>query len=99
MTQYSHLIQEAREKEAAEIWGKKVALIHAFNTDNTTVWYEERPDDGRVIDTHYNDGRIERWLPERNETVWMGEIIQGKALLHRAMKAFSDMGRSLGGGR
>ena len=97
MTQYTHLIQEAREKEAAEKWGKRISLIHAFNTDNTKMWYEERPDDGRVIDTCYNDGRIERWLPERNKTIWMGEIIQGKALLHRAIKAFSDMGKTLGG--
>ena len=59
VTEYAELVAKRRlELEAVE-WGNNVKDIHGFDTTTTSMWYETRPNDGRVMDIRYNDGRIE----------------------------------------
>ena len=40
MTEFDHLVEQQREKNKAEEWGKHVSQIHAFNSNNTNMWYD-----------------------------------------------------------
>ena len=61
VTEYAEVVAKRRiELEAVE-WGNNVKDIHGFDTKTTSMWYETRPNDGRVMDK-YNDGRIERHI-------------------------------------
>ena len=44
----------------AEEWAKGVSDIHIFDTTQCRMAYDTNPEDGRVTDTRYLDGRIER---------------------------------------
>ena len=44
----------------AEEWAKGVKSLHSFDTRKCTMAYDTNTEDGNVIDTEYNDGRIER---------------------------------------
>ena len=83
MTEFDHLVEQQREKNRAEEWGKHVSLIHAFNSDNTNMWYDDREGDGRVIDTSYNSGLIEREIISTGKTVYIGKRDRGETLIDR----------------
>ena len=83
MTQYDDVIEKQRIKAAAEEWGKNIKEIHAFNSDNTNVWYDTRKGDGRVIDTSYNSGLIEREIISTGKTVYIGKRDRGETLIDR----------------
>ncbi len=83
MTQYDSAVEKQREKNRAEEWGKLVQQIHAFNTDNTNMWYDTRKGDGRVIDTSYNSGLIEREIISTGKTVYIGKRARGETLIDR----------------
>lgn len=44
----------------AEEWANGIKGIHVFDTTKCRMGYDTHPKDGRVTDTEYNDGRIER---------------------------------------
>ena len=44
----------------AEEWAKWVKSLHSFDTRKCMMAYDTHTEDGSVIDTEYNDGRIER---------------------------------------
>ena len=69
MTQYDDRVSAVTDKLAAEAWGNKVKDMHGFDSNTTTVWYTDRQD-GRVIDTRFNDGRIKREIIETGEEVF-----------------------------
>ena len=45
---------------SAEEWAKGVKSLHSFDTRKCMMAYDTHTEDGSVIDTEYNDGRIER---------------------------------------
>jgi|TARA_Y100000310_G_scaffold325655_1_gene389432 hypothetical protein len=83
MTQYDDVIEKQRIKAAAEEWGKNIKEIHAFNSDNTNVWYDSRKGDGRVIDTSYNSGLIKREIISTGKTVYIGKRDRDETLIDR----------------
>jgi len=90
MTQYDDRVREHDLKMKAEAWGKRVKDIHTFSTKTTTVWYEERPEDGRVMDIRYNNGVIERHLLSSNKVVYMGKKAEKLNLLEAFQKWRTD---------
>jgi hypothetical protein len=85
MTQYDEKVKEQALKLQAEQWGKQIKDMHSFDTKLTSVWYEERPNDGRVMDVRYNNGIIERHLHGTNTIVYLGKKI-GKLNLMEAFQ-------------
>ncbi len=81
MTQYYEVVEQQRLMLEAEEWSKGVKDIHCFNTETCTVWYEKRPDDGRVMDIRFNDGRIRRELLPSGKIVYFGSRLKGNQLL------------------
>ena len=81
MTEYTEAVERQRLINEAEKWAKLPSQIHAFNTTNTSVWYDDRRTDGRVIDTHFNDGRIERELRPSGKIVKMGKKLSRARLI------------------
>ena len=83
MTQYDDVIEKQRIKAAAEEWGKNIKEIHAFNSDNTNVWYDSRKGDGRVIGISYNSGLIKREIISTGKTVYIGKRDRDETLIDR----------------
>jgi len=89
MTQYDERVDKVRDRLAAEAWGNKVKDMHGFDSNTTTVWYTDRQD-GRVIDTRFNDGRIKREIIETGEVLWLGEQQPRTTLLDSFYRAMAD---------
>ena len=53
--------------------------LHAHSL--TSLWYDDRGNDGSVLDTEYNDGSIQIEIRETGEIVWFGEKLTGDALI------------------
>jgi len=86
MGQYDEVVERQRVLLEAEEWADGVKDLHTFDTKTTNMWYEKRPDDGRVMDVRYNDGRIQRSLlgdrPKGTKcTIWFGERLTGDDLI------------------
>ena len=90
MTQYDYLMRRKRQELAAEDWGNEVADIHAFNTEQVTMWYDNRPDDGHVLDVRYNNGKIKRTL-STGRVVWIGEQISKKSMIELFSSYMEDL--------
>ena len=84
------LSMDAAEELAAEEWGSKIASIHAFNTKRVTMGYDNRPEEGSVMDIVYNNGRIQRTL-STGRVIWMGEPLSKKTLLNYFSSAMEDI--------
>ena len=83
MGQFEDRVQKQRDLLAAEEWADGVAQIHVHRLKS--LWYETRPqdtDDGKVIDTIYNDGLIERHLPDGG-VVFLGKRLKGQDLVDK----------------
>lgn len=90
MTQYDYIMRRKRQELAAEDWGNEVADIHAFNTEQVTMWYDNRLDDGHVLDIRYNNGKIKRIL-STGRVVWIGEQHSKKSMLERFSNYMEDV--------
>ena len=62
MGQYDEVVERQRLLLEAEEWANGVKDLHTFNTETCNMWYETRPDDGRVMDVRFNDERIKRTI-------------------------------------
>ena len=60
MGQYDDRVERQRLLLEAEIWADGIESIHGFDTRKVTMAYDDYLDDGIVVDTTFNDGRIER---------------------------------------
>ena len=60
MGQYDDKVQRQRLLLEAEVWADGIESIHGFDTRKVTMAYDDYLDDGIVVDTTFNDGRIER---------------------------------------
>jgi len=90
MTQYDYIMRRKRQELAAEDWGNKVADIHAFNTEQVTMWYDNRLDDGHVLDVRYNNGKVKRTL-STGRVVWIGEQISKKSMVEMFSNYMEDL--------
>jgi flavin-dependent dehydrogenase len=79
MSEHNEIVERQRQLLAAEKWAKGVKTLHAHSL--TSLWYDDRGNDGSVLDTEYNDGRIQREIRETGETIWFGEELTGDALI------------------
>ena len=60
MGQYDDKVERQRLLLEAEVWANGIESIHGFDTRKVTMAYDDYLDDGIVVDTTFNDGRIER---------------------------------------
>ncbi len=86
MSEYDEVVEKQRILLEAEEWAKGINQIHCFDAATTCMWYEEHPEDGRVTDTTYNDGRIVRTKDDQTIRVY-GERLTGDALVDKYNKA------------
>ena len=86
MSEYDEVVEKQRLLLEAEEWAKGVNQKHCFDAATTCMWYEEHPEDGRVTDTTYNDGRIVRTQDGQTIRVY-GERLTGDALVDKYNKA------------
>ena len=82
MSEYDEVVEKQRILLEAEEWAKGISQIHCFDAAITCMWYEEHPEDGRVTDTTYNDGRIVRTKDDQTIRVY-GERLTGDALIDK----------------
>jgi len=83
MTQFDDKVQRQRDLLAAEEWAKGVAVVHVHSL--SSMWYDTRPNDtrdGKVTDTVYNDGVVERRLPDGG-IVYLGKKLVGQDLVDK----------------
>ena len=90
MTQYDYILRRRREEIAAEDWGNEVTDVHAFNTTQVTMWYDNRLDDGSVLDVRYNNGRIKRTLSTGRQ-IWIGEPLSKRSLVDKFSNYMEDL--------
>ena len=82
MSEYDEVVEKQRILLEAEEWAKGINQIHCFDAATTCMWYEEHPEDGRVTDTTYNDGRIVRTKDDQTIRVY-GKRLTGDALIDK----------------
>ena len=85
MSQHNEVVERQRQLIAAEKWAKGIKAIHAHSL--TSLWYDDRGNDGSVCDTEYNSGLIEREIRKTGETVYFGEPLTGDALINQYTRA------------
>ena len=79
MSQHDGVVERQRQLLAAEKWAKGVKTLHAHSL--TSLWYDDRGNDGSVMDTEYNDGLVMREIRETGEIVYFGKSLEGDELL------------------
>jgi len=79
MTQYDETVDKQRRLILAEEWAKGVKSLHAHSL--TSCWYDDRGNDGSVLDIEYNDGLVMREVRETGEIVYFGNSLKGDELL------------------
>lgn len=82
MTEYTESVKRQALLLEAEIWADGIAGIHVFDTRKVTMAYDEYLDDGNVVDTTFNDGRIERRKDGKLIRI-LGEKLEGDALIDK----------------
>lgn len=82
MTEYTETVKRQALLLEAEVWADGIASIHAFDTRKVTMAYDEYLDDGNVVDTTFNDGRIERRKNGKLIRI-LGEKLQGDELIDK----------------
>ena len=88
MTEYKELVEKQRKMIEAEKWARGVYSIHSHQLKS--MWYETRPydmDSGFVTDTMFNDGTIQRRLPNGGLVFLENEKLIGDELIDAWEKA------------
>lgn len=89
MGQFDDKVERQRQLLKAEKWAEQVKDIHAHQL--TSMYYETEETindtkDGGVLDIRYNDGLIERHLPN-GELRYFGERLTGDELIRAWRRA------------
>ena len=79
MSEHNEVVERQRQLLAAEKWAKGVKTLHAHSL--TSLWYDDRGNDGSVMDTEYNDGLVMREIRKTGEIVYFGKSLEGDELL------------------
>ena len=82
MTEYADSVKRQALLLEAEVWADGIVSIHGFDTRKVTMAYDEYLDDGIVVDTTFNDGRIERRKDGKLIRV-LGEKLEGDELIDK----------------
>jgi hypothetical protein len=85
MSEHNEIVERQRQLLLAEEWSKGIKAIHAHSL--TSLWYDDRGNDGSVCDTEYNSGLIEREIRKTGETVYFGEPLSGDDLIDQYSRA------------
>jgi len=85
MTEFKNAVERQKTLLEAEVWADGVAGIHIFDTRKVTMAYDNHLDDGRVVDTTFNDGRIERRIDGKLIRV-LGEKLEGDELIDKYLR-------------
>jgi len=76
MSEFNDQVERQRNRLLAEKWANGVKSLHAHSLDS--CWYAPNREDGSVLDTEYNDGRVKREIRDTGETVWLnldGQVV------------------------
>ena len=79
MSEHNEIVERQRLLLEAEAWSRGVKTLHAHAL--SSMWYDDRGNDGSVMDTEYNSGLIKREIVETDEVVYFGKKLKGEALL------------------
>ena len=79
MSEHDKVVDRQRRLLSAEKWARGVKTLHAHSL--TSLWYDDRGNDGSVMDTEYNDGLVMREIRATGEIVYFGEPVTGDELL------------------
>jgi len=85
MTEFKNAVERQKKLLEAEVWADGIAGIHAFDTRKVTMAYDNHLDDGHVVDTTFNDGRIERRIDGKLIRV-LGEKLEGDELIDKYLR-------------
>ena len=82
MSEHDEAVAFQKDLLEAEEWQKGVTGLHAHRL--ASMWYDDRPQDTKdgkmVIDVQYNDGYIERTLPDGTKVAF-GKRLTGEELV------------------
>ena len=79
MSEHDKVVDRQRRLLSAEKWARGVKTLHAHSL--TSLWYDDRGNDGSVMDTEYNDGLVMREIRKTGEIVYFGKSLEGNELL------------------
>ena len=85
MSEHKEIVERQRLLLEAEAWSRGVKTLHAHAL--SSMWYDDRGNDGSVMDTEYNSGLIEREIRKTGETVYFGEPLSGDDLIDQYGRA------------
>jgi hypothetical protein len=85
MSEHKEIVERQRLLLEAEAWSRGVKTLHAHAL--SSMWYDDRGNDGSVMDTEYNSGLIKREIRETDEVVYFGEPLSGDALIDQYTRA------------
>ena len=85
MSEHNEIVERQRLLLEAEAWAKGVKTLHAHKL--SSMWYDDRGNDGSVMDTEYNSGLIKREIVETDEAVYFGKKLTGDALIDQYTRA------------
>ena len=85
MSEHNEIVERQRLLLEAEAWSKGVKTLHAHAL--SSMWYDDRGNDGSVMDTEYNSGLIKREIVETDEVVYFGKKLTGDDLIDQYTRA------------
>ena len=85
MSEHNEIVERQRLLLEAEAWSRGVKTLHAHGL--SSMWYDDRGNDGSVMDTEYNSGLIKREIVETDEVVYFGKKLTGDALIDQYTRA------------
>jgi|TARA_X000000950_G_scaffold247903_1_gene306577 hypothetical protein len=92
MGQFDSKVDRQRKLLLAEDWAKGVKCIHAHSM--SSLWYDTRGNDGKVVDVEYNDGVVERTISSSGKLVYFGQALKGDDLIDKWEQYESERQRS-----
>ena len=85
MSEHKEIVERQRLLLEAEAWARGVKTLHAHAL--SSMWYDDRGNDGSVMDTEYNSGLIKREIVETDEVVYFGKKLTGDDLIDQYTRA------------
>ena len=85
MSEHNEIVERQRLLLEAEAWSRGVKTLHAHAL--SSMWYDDRGNDGSVMDTEYNSGLIKREIVETDEVVYFGKKLTGDDLIDQYTRA------------
>jgi hypothetical protein len=85
MSEHKEIVERQRLLLEAEAWSRGVKTLHAHAL--SSMWYDDRGNDGSVMDTEYNSGLIKREIVETDEVVYFGKKLTGDDLIDQYTRA------------